>query len=186
MHHKFFYISQDETMNTMSFQDDLNVDSSNSTGLDLFYLDLFVLAICSVLATVIWWVHKELHLALELWVFALCLLFWLRLECGLWEVICRINMLHLLDKYVWLYICQWTGSKLVQVMACCLFGPKPLPESMLTLLTEPWGTNFSKIFQEIFSWKRHLKMLVSQNVGHLVDALMCPSFMLFANFPRKA
>ena len=29
-------------------------------------------------------------------------------------------------------ICQWTVSSLVQVMACCLFGGKPLPEPMLT------------------------------------------------------
>ena len=29
------------------------------------------------------------------------------------------------------HICQWTGSALVQVMACCLFGNKPLPELML-------------------------------------------------------
>ena len=27
---------------------------------------------------------------------------------------------------------QWTGSSLVQVMACRLFGAKPLPETMLT------------------------------------------------------
>ena len=26
---------------------------------------------------------------------------------------------------------QWTGSSLVQVMACCLFGAKPLPEPAL-------------------------------------------------------
>ena len=29
------------------------------------------------------------------------------------------------------YMRQWTGSSLVQVMACCLFGDKPLPEPML-------------------------------------------------------
>ena len=29
------------------------------------------------------------------------------------------------------YIRQWTGSALVQVMACRLFGAKPLPEPML-------------------------------------------------------
>ena len=30
------------------------------------------------------------------------------------------------------YMRQWTGSSLVQVMACRLFGAKPLPEPMLT------------------------------------------------------
>ena len=30
------------------------------------------------------------------------------------------------------YMHQWNGSALVQVMACCLFGTKPLPEPMLT------------------------------------------------------
>ena len=29
-------------------------------------------------------------------------------------------------------MCQWTGSALVQVMACRLFGAKPLPEPMLS------------------------------------------------------
>ena len=28
-------------------------------------------------------------------------------------------------------MCQWTGSALVQVMACCLFSTKPLPKPML-------------------------------------------------------
>ena len=30
------------------------------------------------------------------------------------------------------YMRQWTGSALVQIMACRLFGAKPLPEPMLT------------------------------------------------------
>ena len=30
------------------------------------------------------------------------------------------------------YIRQWTGSALVHIMACCLFGTKPLTEPMLT------------------------------------------------------
>ena len=29
------------------------------------------------------------------------------------------------------YMRQWTGSALIQVMACCLYGTKPLPEPML-------------------------------------------------------
>ena len=30
------------------------------------------------------------------------------------------------------YMCQWTGSVLLQVMACRLLGAKPLPEPILT------------------------------------------------------
>ena len=30
------------------------------------------------------------------------------------------------------YMRQWIGSALVQIMACCLFAAKPLPEPMLT------------------------------------------------------
>ena len=40
---------------------------------------------------------------------------------------------------------QRTELALVRVMACCLFGTKPLLEPMLTLLIEPLGTNFSEI-----------------------------------------
>ena len=40
------------------------------------------------------------------------------------------------------YMHQWTGSALVQIMAWCLFGTKPLPEPMLTYLSfGPLGTN---------------------------------------------
>ena len=37
------------------------------------------------------------------------------------------------------YMRQWTGSTLVQVMACRLFGAKPLPEPMLDYCQlDPW------------------------------------------------
>ena len=29
------------------------------------------------------------------------------------------------------YMCRWTGSTLIQIMACHLFGAKPLPEPMM-------------------------------------------------------
>ena len=51
-------------------------------------------------------------------------------------------------------ICQWTGSALIQIMACCLFDNKPLP-------IRPLRTNFSKIWIEIqnFSFmEMHLKL----------------------------
>ena len=37
------------------------------------------------------------------------------------------------------YMRQWTGSSLVQIMACRLFGVKPLPEPMLPYCElDPW------------------------------------------------
>ena len=43
------------------------------------------------------------------------------------------------------YICQWTGPALVQVMACHLFGAKPLPEPMLTYCQlDPWELTSAK------------------------------------------
>ena len=42
------------------------------------------------------------------------------------------------------YMRQWTVSILVQVMACRLFGAKPLPQPILAFLSiGPLGTNFS-------------------------------------------
>ena len=62
------------------------------------------------------------------------------------------------------YICKGTGLALVQVMACRLFGTKPLPE----VLNQCWrignwtpGKNFSEIWIRILSFsfkKMHLKM----------------------------
>ena len=58
-----------------------------------------------------------------------------------------IEIRHILDSFVFMMripftinssppsttcMCQWTGSALVQVMACCLFGTKTLPEPMIT------------------------------------------------------
>ena len=40
--------------------------------------------------------------------------------------------LNLINININIQICQITGSTLIQVMAGCLFGTKPLPESMLT------------------------------------------------------
>ena len=37
------------------------------------------------------------------------------------------------------YMRKWNGSALLQVMACCLFGAKPLPEPMMThCQLDPW------------------------------------------------
>ena len=60
------------------------------------------------------------------------------------------------------YMRQQTGSALVQIMACCLFGAKPSPEPMLSI--GPLETNFSEIEVKIqnFSfikciWTCHLR-----------------------------
>ena len=55
-------------------------------------------------------------------------------------------------------ICQWTRSELVKVMACRLFGAKPLPEPMLVycqLDKFQWNLNQNSI---IFIKKMHLKL----------------------------
>ena len=58
---------------------------------------------------------------------------------------------------------QWIGSALVQLMACRLFGAKPLSEPVLPYcqLGRPRGTYFSRIFFKIqkFSFtKMHLQI----------------------------
>ena len=61
------------------------------------------------------------------------------------------------------YMHQWIGSALVKIMACRLFGAKPLSKPVLGLFSiRPLGTNFSEISNKIqkFSFKKmHLKML---------------------------
>ena len=57
---------------------------------------------------------------------------------------------------------QWTGSALVQIMACRLFGTKPLPEPLLASckLHRP-GNKFSEILIKIQNFsvtKKHLKI----------------------------
>ena len=56
------------------------------------------------------------------------------------------------------HIRQWTGSSLVQVMVCCLFGAKPLPEPML-VYCQPDSLEQIWIGSLSFSFKKmHLKM----------------------------
>ena len=64
------------------------------------------------------------------------------------------------------YVHQWTEPYVVQVMACRLFGAKPIPEPNWSnpglLLIGLLGTNFSEIWIGILSFsfnKMHLKML---------------------------
>ena len=55
------------------------------------------------------------------------------------------------------YMRQWTGSTLVQVMACRLLGAKPLPEPMLTYCQlDSWvqiSVKFESKFYHFHSWK---------------------------------
>ena len=44
---------------------------------------------------------------------------------------------------------QWTSSSLVQVMACRLFGTKPLPQPMIFFLITPLVINFNEIWIKI-------------------------------------
>ena len=55
---------------------------------------------------------------------------------------------------------QWIGSSLVQVMACRLFGAKPLPEPIL----EQVSVNFVIFIQE-----NAFANVVCQNGGHFVQ-----------------
>ena len=59
--------------------------------------------------------------------------------------------------------CQWTGSALVQVMACRLLGAKPLPEAILVYCQfDSWEQVSVKLESEFLSSsfkKMHLKML---------------------------
>ena len=60
-------------------------------------------------------------------------------------------------------MCQWIGSALVQIMACCLFVPKPLSKPMLDDLSIGLlGTNSVKFWSKYkslhSSLKMHLKM----------------------------
>ena len=71
------------------------------------------------------------------------------------------------------YMRQWTGSAFVQVMACRLFGAKPLSEPMLAICQlDSWkhiSVKFKSEFYHFHSrkcvWKYHLR-----NGGHFVSA----------------
>ena len=70
---------------------------------------------------------------------------------------------------------QWAGLALVQVMACRLFGAKPLPEPMLAYCQyDSWeqmsvnsNQNYIIFIQENVFW-----IVVIQNDGHFVPGEM--------------
>ena len=55
------------------------------------------------------------------------------------------------------YMRQWTRSTLVQVMVCCLFGAKPLPEPMLAYCQLDSWEQTSVKFELIFYHFRSIK-----------------------------
>ena len=68
------------------------------------------------------------------------------------------------------YMRHWTGSSLVQVMACLLFGAKPLPEPMLVycqLDIIKWNLNRNSVIfiQENEIWKCRLPKWRGWGVG---------------------
>ena len=51
------------------------------------------------------------------------------------------------------YMCQWTRSALVQVMACRLFDAKPLPEPMLAYCQlDSWEQILVKFESEFYNF----------------------------------
>ena len=72
------------------------------------------------------------------------------------------------------YMCQWNGPALVQIMACRLFGAKPLPEPMLTYyqldpkeqISVKFESRYKKIVQKTpWNYRR-------RNGGHFLQAEM--------------
>ena len=65
------------------------------------------------------------------------------------------------------YMHQYTGPALVQIMACCLFGARPLSESMMAYFLGSkfkWNTNQNKTFSftRKYIWLCKMKDIMSQ------------------------
>ena len=72
---------------------------------------------------------------------------------------------------------QWTVSSLVQLMACCLLGDKPLPKPMLAYWQlDSWKEFLGKSKQNsfIFFQENALEYFVCQIVDHLLMLLQNP------------
>ena len=98
------------------------------------------------------------------------------MEVPSWNMLKIINSLRPSDIHV--YICQDNmPTWMLQIMACCLFGAKPLSEPM-----PPYcqlDIYFSEILCQIkkFSFKENtLESVVCQSGGHLVSASMCLNY----------
>ena len=74
------------------------------------------------------------------------------------------------------YMCQWTGSAFVQIMACRLVSAKPLPEPMPAYCwLDSWEQISVKFKSEFyhFHWRKCIWKCPLRNGGHLVSASMC-------------
>ena len=73
------------------------------------------------------------------------------------------------------YMRLWTGPQLVQVMACRLFGAKPIPEPMLTFCQlDPWEQTSVKCeskYKSFHSWDCIWKCRL-RNGGHFAEGEM--------------
>ena len=83
------------------------------------------------------------------------------------------------------YLLQWTESSLLQVMACCLLGTKPLPEPMLAYCQlDSWEQMSIKLKLEFYHFhsrklesyhfhsRKCIWMCWLQNGGHVVQGEM--------------
>ena len=73
------------------------------------------------------------------------------------------------------YMRQWTGSSLVQVMACRLFGTKPSPAQMLPCWQLDWKQISMKFESEFYQFnpKKYFWKWCLRNGGHFVSASTC-------------
>ena len=74
------------------------------------------------------------------------------------------------------YLRQWAGSALVQIMACRLYGTKPLSEPMTQYCSldpsEQYSVKYQSEYKTFYSQKYIWKCRLG-NVGHFVSASMC-------------
>ena len=73
------------------------------------------------------------------------------------------------------YMRRWTGSSLVQVMACRLFGAKPLPEPMMAYCQLDSWEQISVKFERnsiILIQENAFENVVCQCGGHFVQGEM--------------
>ena len=97
-----------------------------------------------------------------------------KITCSIWMTVFKTSLWNSLNSSSpsSTYMRQWTGAALVQVMACRLFGTKPLPEPMLTYCQlDPWEQNSLKFelkYETVHSqkciWNCHL-----HNGGHFAQ-----------------
>ena len=92
---------------------------------------------------------------------------WKEVICVL--IICTINS----SPPSAAYMSQWTGSSLVQVMACRLFDAKPLPEPMLPYCQLVSWEHILVKFEDrnsiIFIQENAIENVVCQSGGHFVE-----------------